>query len=165
MLTRCGVVVLVWSVVLAVVMSAGCSRNEFDDRTAVVTVDGRATTFTVDTCGLDATTVFIVGRSSKGDVVQAVVGVEADGQSGVLASTGLTVGPDGAELAAFGAESWQRRGESGAAPGRIDSAQVRGSRIQVSGRLVQTETAAGAAPAPSVAFSFDARCDRKDPAP
>ena len=110
-------------------------------------------------------TVFVVGHSSKGDVVQAVVGVEADGRTGAVASTGLTVGPGGAELAAFGAESWQRRGESGAAPGRIDSAQVRGSRIQVSGRLVQTETAAGVAPAPSVAFSFDARCDRKDPTP
>ena len=158
---RVGLVVLV----LAMVVAAGCSRNEFDDRTAVVTVDGRSTTFEVDTCGLDATTVFVVGRSSKGDVVQAVVGVEVDGQTGVLASTGLTVGPDGAELAAFGGESWQRRGESGAAPGRIDSARVRGSRIQVSGRLVQTVSAAGTAPTPSTAFSFDARCDKKDAAP
>ncbi len=161
MSSRVGLVVLV----LTVVMSAGCSRNEFDDRTAVVAVDGRSTTFKVDSCGLDATTVFVVGRSSKGDVVQAVVGVEADGRTGVVASTGLTLGPDGAELAAFGAESWRRRGQSGAAPGRIDSAQVRGSRIQVSGRLVQTATAAGTAPAPSVAFSFDARCDKKEPTP
>ena len=152
-----------------VVMSAGCSRNEFDDRTAVVTVDGRSTTFQVDTCGLDATTVFVVGRSAKGGVVQAVVGVEADGQTGVVVSTGITVGPEGAELAAFGDESWQRRGESGAAPGRIDAAQVRGSRIQVSGRLVQSEAASGTgiapSPARSVAFSFDARCDEKDQTP
>ena len=71
---------------------AGCSREPaFEDRTARVTVDGEATTFQVDACLLDGTTAYVVGRQDDGEVLQAVVGVEADGETGVPASTGLTL--------------------------------------------------------------------------
>lgn len=151
---------------------AGCGRNEFPDRTARVRVGPRLTTFQLESCGLDGATVFVVGRSAGGAVLQAVVGVADDRRTGVLGSTGLTVvdGPDegAGAVAAFGAEAWGRRGEAGREPGRIASARVRGSRIQVSGdvepvdgddRPPASSTAETAATEP---FSLDARCDRLD---
>ncbi len=140
----------------------GCSKNDFTDRTAKVVVDGRTTTFDLDSCGRDGVTVFLVGRSSAGDVLQAVVGVEADHATGVPESTGLSISTGSSDLAAFGAEAWARRGETAAAPGRVESTRVRGSRIQASGRLVETAAPPGSVPKGSVPFSLDARCDRQD---
>lgn len=145
---------------LAVLTGAGCSRNEFEDRTAKVTIDGRTTIYQLDSCGLDGSTLFVVGRSTGGAVLQAVVGLDGDGSTGVTRSTGLTVTDGGVDFGAFGAESWERRGESGDPPGRISQANLRGSRIQVAGRF-GTLAAEGA---PSVQggrieFSLDARCD------
>ncbi|MEZ5177155.1 MAG: hypothetical protein R2746_02445 [Acidimicrobiales bacterium] len=164
-------------VVGAVALTAGCSRNEFEDRTAQLDVGGESTTLELDSCGLDGTTVFVVGRGPGDVVLQAVVGVEDDGRTGVPDSTGLTV--DGAGFAresansavladSFGAsgdESWARRGQTGRAPGTITSARVRGSRIQVAGRLEPLDVDTGRPVATSadaarpISFRLDARCD------
>lgn len=148
------------AVLAGLILAAGCGRNEFKDRTAKVTVDGRATSYQVDSCGLDGSTLFVVGRASSGDVLQAVVGLGADAKTGVIASTGLTLTYEGADLAAFGAESWARRGQTGEPPGRITRSTLRGSRIQVAGRLAPVDadgspTAGGT----DADFSLDARCD------
>ncbi|HEX2577882.1 MAG TPA: hypothetical protein VHK88_16155 [Aquihabitans sp.] len=151
-----------WAGLLVVAATVcGCGSEEFEDRTARVTVDGRTTTYELDSCGLDGTTLFLVGRSTGGSVVQAVVGLEDDAETGVPASTGLTVGDAGSELAGFGAESWERRGEQGRAPGRITRAALRGSRIQVEGR-VEAVDAQGVPPViagAAVDVALDARCD------
>ena len=154
--------------VLALALVAGCGRDEFDDRTARVALGGRTTTFELDSCGLDGTTAYVVGRSDDGTVLQAVVGVEGDdGTTGVPASTGLTVAPrDTDAMVAFGAEAWTRRGESGEPPGRITSARIRGSRIQAEGEAVPVDDDGRPLDRPATAnpvdVSLDARCDDPD---
>ena len=146
---------------LAAALLAGCGRHEFADRTAQVDLDGRVTTFDLDDCGLDGSTVYVVGQSSGGGVLQAVLGVAADESTGVPRSSGLTFGVEGQPWAAFGAESWTRRGESGPAPGTITSARLRGSRIQLAGEVVAVDDEDHpTTPARRVPFSLDARCDR-----
>lgn len=152
--------------VLALVVAAsGCSRGGFEDRTARLTRAGRLTTFVVDACGLDGRTIFVVGRNDHGDVLQAVVGLEADALTGVPASTGLTVDDRaGNRRGAFGAEAWQRRGSSGRPPGAIRSSGRRGARIALSGDLeglTREDTAAGTASG-LVPFGLEVRCDRTD---
>ena len=74
----------------ALLVATGCSRQEFEDRTAVVELDGRADHFEVASCGLDDTTAFVVGRADDGTVLQAVVGVEGpEDLDGVPASTAI----------------------------------------------------------------------------
>ncbi|WCO66966.1 hypothetical protein PO878_20950 [Iamia majanohamensis] len=142
---------------------AGCGREPaFEDRTARVTVDGDATTYQVDGCVLDGQTAYVVGRSDDGAVVQAVVGVEADGETGVPTSTGLTVTEDEVPVTAFGDEAWARRGETGDAPGSIDSARIRGARIQASGQAQPMAVDGSPTSADPVPVSFDARCDDPD---
>lgn len=153
--------------VLAITLVAGCGRDEFDDRTARVALGGRTTTFELDSCGLDGTTAYVVGRTGDGTVLQAVVGVEDDGTTGVPASTGLTVSARDADaMGAFGAEAWARRGEGGEPPGRITSARIRGSRIQAEGEAVPVDDDGRPldrpAPANPVDVSLDARCDDPD---
>ena len=167
---------LVGVLVMLVGALAGCGGDdEFEDRTAKVTIYKRTNTFEITSCGLDQETVFVVGRAQDGSILQAVVGVTfadettdgdaSDGASspdedGVPASSGLTVGDEGSTFGAFGAESWSRRGEAGAAPGLIGSARVRGARIQMAGQLVpfddEDQPVEGQAP---VDFELDARCD------
>lgn len=166
---------------MGAVSLVGCSRNEFEDRTARLTVGDTTSTVQLDSCGLDGTTVFIVGRAPGDVVLQAVVGVEDDGRTGVVTSTGLTVegggwlqeAPNSGVLAdsvgASGAESWERRGQTGRPPGSITSADVRGARIQVAGELEPLDVTTGrpiaSSPddARSLPFRLDARCD--DPSP
>lgn len=151
---------------LAVVAPVACSRDGFEDRTATVQVDGSSTGYEVDACGLDGSTLFVVARSSGGSVLQAVVGLEDDGETGVPASTGLTVSDGDVDLAAFGAESWARRGEAGDPPGRITEARLRGSRIQVEGRVAPLDADGGVAvEGAALPFALDARCDERDDAP
>lgn len=152
------------SVAMLLVLAVGCGRGEFEDRTARVEVEGRTTTFRLDSCGRDGQTLFVVGRSEDGQVLQAVVGLEDDLAAGVPDSTGLTVIDGDVELAAFGPEAWARRGEDGEAPGAIAGAGLRGSRIRASGRVVAVDRAG----VPEVtgdagtAFSLDARCDEQE---
>lgn len=169
-------------IALAVVATVpGCSRKEFVDHTAKITVDGRTTTFTVDSCGLDRRTVFVVAHAPGGGVLQAVVGVRQDHKTGVTDRTGLTVTSSSGwtttapnegvirsvTLAAFGPGAWQLRKGTGRAPGQITSARVRGSRIQVAGSLVQLDdqdqvvTPVTGEPR-RYPFTLDARCDAKD---
>ncbi len=144
---------------------AGCSREPaFADRTARVTVDGDATTFQVDGCLLDGTTVFVVGRTDDGLVLQAVVGVEADGETGVPTSTGVTITEGDQPVTAFGDEAWARRGETGDAPGEITSARVKGARIQASGEAQPVAIDGSPTSAGPVPITFDARCDERDDA-
>ncbi|CAN5583833.1 hypothetical protein BH10ACT1_BH10ACT1_28990 [soil metagenome] len=153
-----GAVALACAVVVGL---AGCGKDEFADKTARVTIGGRTTTYTVDSCGLDDRTAFIVGRTDGGSVLQAVVGVQADRKTGVADSTGLSVIDDGVELAAFGDESWERRSMTGPAPGAVTSSKIRGSRIQAAGKVVAV-AADGTITSPSdegSAFTLDARCD------
>ncbi len=161
-----GIVRLLSAATLAgvvLVSAAACTREPgFEDRTARVTVDGETTTFQVDGCGLDGTTVFVLGRTDDGDVLQAVVGVEADGATGVPASTGLTVTEADVPVAAFGAESWARRSEEGPPPGDITSARVQGARIQAAGDAQPLDINEQPTSADPVPFSFDARCDQRD---
>lgn len=152
---------------LVVGSAAACGRGDFEDRTAVVELGGGRETYEVDACGLDEQTIFLVARSPGGAVVQAVVGLEDDDATGVVESTGLTIDldPDSADtrVAAFGEEAWARRGRSGTPPGTIASARLRGSRIQLSGEVVDLDAldrpVAGRDPQP---FSVDARCDLQD---
>ena len=146
-----------------VVALAGCGREAaFADRTARVTVDGDTTTYEVDSCGLDGQTVFVVGRSEEGRTVQAVVGVEGDGETGVPRSSGLTVVGDGVSVGAFGVEAWARRGEEGPPPGTIASARVRGARIQFRGQAEPVDAEDRPTGDDPVGFAFDARCDQRD---
>ena len=147
--------------------AGGCSRSEFEDRTAVVSIGGSQQTYAVDACGLEGQTVFVVARADDGAVVQGVMGLENDDKTGIPASTGITIDLDASSdqtrLAAFGAESWERRGSTGRAPGRITSAKLRGSRIQFSGDAVPVD--ADDVPVPdgeAQAFSLDARCDEAE---
>lgn len=157
-------ILVVVVVALGLTLALGaCSREPaFEDRTARVTVDGEATTFQVDGCLLDGTTAYVVGRAEDGEVLQAVVGVEADGETGVPASTGLTLTEGGAPVTAFGEEAWARRGETDDAPGEITSARIKGSRIQASGSAQPVAIDGSPTSADPVPVSFDARCDAPD---
>ena len=140
--------------------AVGCSREPaFEDRTARVTLDGDTTTFTVDSCGKDGETVFVVGRTDDGAVLQAVVGVEDDGETGVPDSTGFTVTEVDRPVSAFGEEAWARQGEVGEPPGEVRSARVRGARIQSSGEAQPVDVTGEPTTGDPVPFAFDARCD------
>ncbi len=145
-------------------LASGCSREPaFEDRTARVTWGDRTVTFQVEACGLDGGTVYVVGRTDSGAVLQAVVGVEADGETGVPESTGITVFDfDVTDVTAFGDEAWARRGETGEAPGEVETARVKGARIQASGTGVPTGDDGRAAGGEAQALRFDARCDARD---
>jgi hypothetical protein len=150
--------------VVAIGVLASCGRGEFEDRTAVVEVGADRQTYQVDSCGLDDQTIFLVARSPSGAILQAVVGLEDDDATGIVASSGATVDLDptstDTRVAAFGAEAWERRGSSGEPPGSVDAARLRGSRIQLSGEAADVDAldrpVAGRDPQP---FSIDARCD------
>lgn len=163
-----------WRRLLAVAATAlvalgglvGCGKDEFKDRTAVVQLGGSRVTYEIDSCGLDGQTVFVVGRAPDGAVLQGVMGLRKDDTTGIPASTGMTVDLDptstDSRLAAFGAEAWERRGSSGAAPGSITSAKLHGSRIQFSGTAVPVDAddqPVGVRGGDEQKFSVDARCD------
>ena len=144
------------------VASTACSKESFEDRTAVVDVDGASTTFTLDTCGLDDTTVFVVGRSTGGATLQVVVGVEEeDHEAGIPDLTGISVTDADSDRVAFGSGAWSQRDETSRPPGRIDEARIRGARIQVSGAFETLEPSATPSDTAGTLtpFSFDARCD------
>lgn len=158
---------LLASALLLVSLAAGCAKDEFEDRTAVVAVGGSSQTYEVDACGVDGQTAFVVARADDGAIVQAVVGLEDDDETGVAASSGITVDLDGdsedSRVAAFGVESWDRRGSVGPAPGTITSAKLRGSRIQLAGEVVAVDADDVAVPdGRADRFSLDARCDDVD---
>lgn len=146
---------------------AGCGGSEFEDRTAVVRVGGSSERYEVASCGLDGQTLFVVATSPSGGLLQAAVGLADDDETGVPASTGISVDVDATDeasrVAAFGPEAWARRGEVTDPPGSIGSARLRGSRIQAAGRAVPVDAADqpidGADP---VAVSIDVRCDERD---
>jgi hypothetical protein len=152
------------ALLVALAATVGCGREPaFPDRTARVTVGDETTTFTVDACGLEGRTVRVVGRTDDGAILQAVVGLEEDGETGVPRSTGLTVFDlDGVSLSAFGDESWARRGESGDAPGEIETARIRGARIQASGRAAVVDDEEVPVSAELRPIRLDARCDAED---
>lgn len=148
---------------VALVGGAACSREPaFADRTARVTVDGETTSYDIDGCGLDGTTVFVLGRTDEGEVLQAVVGVEPDGETGVPTSTGISVTDGAVPVTAFGDEAWDRRGETGEAPGQITEARVRGARIQASGQAQPADVTGRPTSGAPVPLSLDARCDERD---
>lgn len=143
--------------------AVGCGREaSFPDRTARVTLDDDTTTFVVDACLLDGRTAYVVGRAEDGRVVQAVVGVEDDRETGVPDSTGITVTDGDTGVAAFGEEAWARRGETGIPPGAITSARIRGARIQAEGRTSPTGADDRPLAGPTMELTFDARCDERD---
>lgn len=143
---------------------AACGREPaFPDRIARVTVGDRTTTFVVDACGLDGQTFRLAARAESGAVLQATVGVEDDGETGVPRSTGLTIyGYDQVDLAAFGDESWARRGRTGAAPGEIGTARIRGARVQASGRAAVVDGDEVPTSDRLLEVALDARCDAED---
>lgn len=155
---------VVVAVALAGAVLGGCSREPaFEDRTARVTWGSRTVTFEVDGCLLDGQTAYVVGHSESGATLQAVVGVEADGETGVPDSTGLTVdGFDEVGLVAFGDEAWERKGETGDAPGSIETARIKGSRIQASGQAVTTGPDGEPLPGDARTITLDSRCDETD---
>ena len=149
------------------VITIACGDQEFEDRTAKVTLGSRTITYEVDSCGLDGDTAFVVGATPGGSVVQAVIGVADEDGTGVPEATGLTIYEDNVTLGAFGSEAWSRRGESGIAPGEITDASVPGSRIRAGGTAIPL-TDEGTLSDPGgtaedqvgqVEFTFDARCD------
>ena len=143
------------------VLAVACTRDGFEDRTARVEMSGRIITYAVDSCGLDGTTAFVVGRAPGGSVLQAVVGVKDDKSTGVTSSSGLTFSDEGWANAAFGAESWSRRGEPGRAPGRITSAQVNGSRVLIIGEFeILDQNDKPQEPVVTYPVTLEARCDQ-----
>jgi hypothetical protein len=140
---------------------AACGREPaFPDRVARLTVGDRTTTFTIDACGLEGQTFRLAARAESGAVLQATVGVEDDGETGVPRSTGFTVyGWDEVDLAAFGDESWARRGKTGEAPGEIETARIRGARIQASGRAAVVDDDEVPTGDQLLDVALDARCD------
>lgn len=146
---------------LLLVALAACGREPaFPDRTARITIGDRTTTFTIDACGLEGQTFRLAGRTESGAVLQATVGVEGDGETGVPRSTGLTVyGYDQVDLAAFGDESWARRGKDGDAPGGVETARIRGARVQASGEAAVVDADEVPTGDQLLPFSLDARCD------
>jgi len=149
---------------LVLAVAGACSREPaFPDRTARLTVGDRTTTFAVDACGLEGQTFRLAARSESGTVLQAAVGVEDDGETGVVASTGITVfGYDQVDLAAFGEESWARRGKVGEAPGEIEAARIRGARVQASGRAAVVDADEVPTGEALLDVRLDARCDAED---
>lgn len=147
-----------------VVALGSCGREPaFADRTARLTVGDRTTTFAVDACGLDGQTFRLAARAESGAVLQAAVGVEADGETGVPESTGITVyGYDQVDLAAFGDESWARRGQPGEAPGAIATARIRGARIQATGEAALVDEDEVPTGDQLLDITLDARCDEDD---
>lgn len=162
------VIAVAVSTVALLSASPGCSRTEFQDRTAEVTLGDTLITFDLEACGLDGTTVFLVGRGAGGSVLQMVMEVEDDGSSGVVDGTGLSVDRGSQFHEAFGPAAWKARGESGPAPGSIAWARLRGSRIQAGGTLEAGVSATSSVPADAlpddtdVPFTVDARCDLQD---
>src|SRR3954470_13127929 len=129
---RRSLAVLVPALLAVAVGLPGCgNKSTFTDRTARVTVSGRTTELTVDSCGRDDRTVFVVARSDDGQVLQEVVGLKADRKTAVPRATGFTLLRRDGDLGAFGKVSWVARGESGTPPGTITSARLIGARIQV----------------------------------
>lgn len=149
---------------VALLAASGCGREpSFPDRTARLTVGDRTTTMVVDACGLDGQTFRLAARAETGEVLQAVVGVESDGETGVPRSTGITVfGFDQVDLSAFGDEAWARRGQPDAAPGTIETARIRGARIQASGEAAVVDADEEPIGDQLLAFSLDARCDAEE---
>ena len=145
----------------------GCSRDDFEDRTAEVTVGEEKLRFRLDSCGLDESTLFVVGRSDEGEVLQAVVGLEGDGSTGDPRATGLTVDVGDASYAAFGESSWELRDGDGSAPGTISWSRLRGARIQISAEADPVDDQGMPLSDPgadSVRIDVDARCDERDAA-
>jgi hypothetical protein len=154
---------LVPAVVLLGTLTACGREPAFADRTARVTIGDRTTTFTVDACGLEGQTFRLAGRAESGAVLQAAVGVESDGETGVPRSTGITVyGFDQVDLAAFGDESWARRGKEGEAPGEVGTARIRGARVQAAGEAAVVDSDEVPTGDQLLPFSLDARCDEQD---
>ena len=157
--------VALFATALAVVAGlVGCAKDEFADRSAVVTIGGSSQTYVVESCGLDDQTVFLVARADDGAIVQGVMGLEDDDETGVPASTGVSIDldptSDDTRVAAFGAESWERRGMTGSPPGSIARARLRGSRIQFSGTVEPVDPQDRPVPeGEPMSFSLDARCD------
>lgn len=152
---------------LLAALAVGCSRDGFEDRTAVVTAGDRTVRFQVDSCGLDDSTLFVVGRSDADEILQAVIGLQDDGSTGDPDATGLTVEVGEDTYAAFGATSWERRDGTGAAPGSISWSRLRGARIQLSAEAepVADDGLPLADPnADPVRVDLDARCDERDEA-
>src|SRR5699024_2898472 len=117
------------------------------DHTARVEIGGRKSPFTLEsgTCGLDGDTVFVLGHSEGGEVLQAVVAIDPESREGIPDLTGVTVsdGPD--DIEAFGSGAWDLRGGAGGPPGSIERSSMRGSRIELEGTAVDP-TSSGDAP-------------------
>lgn len=79
---------------MLVLAVAGCAKDEFADRSAVVSIGGSRQTYEVESCGLDKQTVFVVARADDGAILQGVMGLEEDDETGIPASTGVTVDLD-----------------------------------------------------------------------
>ena len=88
--------------------------------------------------------------------IVVVMELDDDASTGLVEATGVSVDRAGEFHEAFGDQSWRARGETGDPPGVIESAQLRGSRVQIEGRAASSK---GGTP---LDLSVDARCDLKD---
>lgn len=143
----------------------GCSRDGFEDRTAVVKAGDERVRFQVDSCGLDGSTLFVVGRSGQGEILQAVVELEDDASTGIPEGTGFTVDVGEDTLGAFGSTAWTLRAGRGAAPGSISWSRLRGARIQIAAEAEGVDADGRPVDDPSsspVRVEMDARCDERD---
>ncbi len=164
--------VVVVALVLAASVSAGCGKKPSgpDDRTATVRIDGRTLDFVVDSCGIDGRTVFVVGRPADPtadpgqQIMQAAVGfADRQHQDIDLDAVAVTVDLSATDrVGAIGPESLDRLGGTPPAPGRIESAQRRGSRITIRARaerLTMDNKGTGESAGPLV---VDTRCADPD---
>ena len=63
---------------------------------------------------------------------------------------------------AIGDESWARRGRDGEAPGEIETARIRGARVQASGRAAVVDEDEVPVGDELLDVALDARCDAED---
>lgn len=136
----------------------GCSTDEAPDTdTAELTVDGSASEVSLTACGLDGRTVFLVGRSSDGLVLQAVIGLDEDDEAD-LAATAVTVDRDGAISAAAGADAAPGLQLTGPAPGEIRSASLEGDRVRMTADLERVTNGRRSTGDVAGELRLDARC-------
>lgn len=146
---------------MVMMVVAACGQDTVSDGTAEVVVDDAAIDFALQACGVDEATFVMAGMSAGGELIQVVVGVTPDGESGFVADideVGISIEYADHVYEAFTPLAWTLRGESDPAPGRVQEAAIRGSRLSLD-VVAEPADDSGAA---NVAVAVEARCDGDD---
>ena len=74
---------VVAAVMFAGVGLVGCGGAEFEDRTAEVSLGETSISFDLVSCGLDGSTVFLVGRGGGASILQVVMELDDDASKSI----------------------------------------------------------------------------------